>query len=71
MVDALTKAIGEKASPTCLAEKQIAPVALRGHAEGLLVRFAQVRIDRVMALVAADKADAEFARLVGAGAHDE
>ena len=71
MIDELAKALGEKASPGCLAEKKIAPAALRGHAETLLDRFGQLRIDRLMALVVADKADAEFVRLAGAAAHDE
>jgi len=71
MVDELAKALQEKAAPACLAEKKIAPADLRGRAEDLLVRYGQIRLDRTVALIIADKADVEFARLGGAGVHDE
>src|SRR5262245_1823481 len=71
IVDALDKALRKNADPACLAGKQIAPDQLRAHGEALLVRQGQSRVDRMIALVDADKADAEFGQRAGPTAQDE
>jgi hypothetical protein len=71
IVDALEKALRKSADPACLADKKIAPDQLRRQGETLLVRQGQARIDRMLALVDADKADAEFTLRGGPTAHDE
>jgi hypothetical protein len=71
IVDALGKALNKNADPACLAAKRIAREQLRGLGEAMLVRQGQARIDRMMTLVDPAKADAEFVRLGGPGAHDE
>ena len=68
MIDELGKALRKGADPACLAEKKIAPDALRARGEDMLVRHGQAMFDRMLALIDGRAADAEFARLGGAGA---
>jgi hypothetical protein len=68
MIDELDKALRKGADPACLAEKKIAPGTLRARGEDMLVRHGQAMFDRMLALINGRAADAEFARLGGAGA---
>ena len=71
IVDALDKALRKDANSACLTGKQIAPDQLRTHGEAMLVRQGQSRVDRMIALIDADKADAAFSQRGGPTAHDE
>lgn len=71
LVDALAAALIKDVYHVCAQNAGIEPASLRGRGQALLVSHAKARVNRMLALIDPDKADAAFVRLAGKDAQAE